>query len=85
MPTNGQLLMTIDVQQLLMTIDVRLLMTINGLTRSTPWLQPVMSSYATVSGIVVFAELMFAGWWIGRKKRTRGPSLPHSGRRSACS
>jgi membrane-associated phospholipid phosphatase len=68
MPTNGQLLMTIDVQQLLMTIDVRLLMTINGLARSTPWLQPVMSSYATISGIVVFAELMFAGWWIGRKK-----------------
>jgi hypothetical protein len=29
-------LRTIDVQQLLMTIDVRLLMTINGLTRSTP-------------------------------------------------
>jgi|SRR5882757_8853992 len=54
--------------QLLMTIDVKLLMTINGLARSTPWLQPVISSYATVSGIVVFAELMFVGWWIGRKR-----------------
>jgi hypothetical protein len=32
MPTNGQVLMTIDVQQLLMTIDVPLLMTINGRT-----------------------------------------------------
>jgi membrane-associated phospholipid phosphatase len=53
---------------LLMTLDIRLLMIINGMARSRPWLQPVMSSYATVSGIVVFAELMLAGWWVGRKK-----------------
>jgi membrane-associated phospholipid phosphatase len=53
---------------LLETLDVKLLMTINSLARSTPWLQPIMSSYATVLGIVVFAELMFAGWWVSRKK-----------------
>src|SRR5882757_5859343 len=57
-----------------MDTNLQLLLAINTWARSTPWLQPVMSSYAIVSGIVVFAELMFAGWWIGRKKRTRGPN-----------
>jgi membrane-associated phospholipid phosphatase len=51
-----------------MPINVQLLLAINALARSTPWLQPIMSSYAIVIGIVVFAELMFAGWWFARKR-----------------
>jgi membrane-associated phospholipid phosphatase len=51
-----------------MDMNLQLLLAINTWARSTPWLQPIMSSYATVSGIVIFAELMFAGWWVGRKR-----------------
>jgi len=49
-------------------INIQLLFTINALARSTPWLQPFMVVYATVGGLVVFAELMFIGWWIARKR-----------------
>ena len=51
-----------------MDLNLQLLLAINGLARSTPWLQPIMASYANVIGIVVFTELMFAGWWFGRKR-----------------
>lgn len=51
-----------------MDTNLQLLRAINALARSTPWLQPFMASYANVIGIVVFTELMFAGWWIGRKR-----------------
>ena len=51
-----------------MDANLQLLRVINALARSTPWLQPIMASYANVIGIVVFTELMFAGWWIGRKR-----------------
>jgi undecaprenyl-diphosphatase len=51
-----------------MDINLELLRAINALARSTPWLQPFVASYANVIGIVVFTELMFAGWWIGRKR-----------------
>jgi len=49
-------------------INIQLLFTINALARSTPWLQPFMVIYATVGGLVIFAELMFIGWWIARKR-----------------
>ncbi|WP_445185529.1 phosphatase PAP2 family protein [Pseudonocardia sp. Cha107L01] len=51
-----------------MPSNIQLLLTINALARSTPWLQTAMSSYATVAGFVVFAELMLAGWWFARQR-----------------
>jgi membrane-associated phospholipid phosphatase len=51
-----------------MPSNIQLLLTINALARSTPWLQPAMASYATVAGFVVFSELMLAGWWIARRR-----------------
>jgi undecaprenyl-diphosphatase len=49
-------------------INIQLLFTINALARSTPWLQPWMTLYATVGGLVLFVELMFIGWWIARRR-----------------
>jgi membrane-associated phospholipid phosphatase len=49
-------------------INIQLLFTINALARSTPWLQLWMAFYATAGGLVVFAELMFIGWWIARRR-----------------
>jgi undecaprenyl-diphosphatase len=49
-------------------INIKLLFTINALARSTPWLQPFMAVYATVGGLVVFAELMFIGGWVARRR-----------------
>jgi membrane-associated phospholipid phosphatase len=51
-----------------MPTNIQLLLTINALARSTPWLQPAMASYATVAGFVVFAELILAGWWVARRR-----------------
>jgi membrane-associated phospholipid phosphatase len=49
-------------------VNVELLLTINALARSTPWLQPLMAAYATEGGLVVFAGLMLAGWWLARRR-----------------
>jgi len=49
-------------------INIQLLFAINALARSTPWLQPWMALYATVGGLVLFAELMLIGWWIARRR-----------------
>ena len=51
-----------------MAVDIQLLFAINALARSTPWLQPLMQFYATAGGFVVFAELMFMGWWLARSR-----------------
>jgi membrane-associated phospholipid phosphatase len=51
-----------------MTVNIQLLLAINALARSTPWLQPLMQFYATAGGFVVFAELMLAGWWLARRR-----------------
>ena len=51
-----------------MNINIQLLFAINALARSTPWLQPWMALYATVGGLVLFAELMLIGWWIARRR-----------------
>jgi membrane-associated phospholipid phosphatase len=48
-------------------INIQLLLTINALARSTPWLQPLMAAYATEGGLMVFAGLMFAGWSTARR------------------
>lgn len=47
--------------------DTALFLDINGFARATPWLRPVMSAYAAY-GIVLFAVLMLAGWWIARQR-----------------
>jgi membrane-associated phospholipid phosphatase len=39
---------------------------INEFARDTPWLHPLMIGYAD-DGIVVFAALLLAGWWIARR------------------
>jgi membrane-associated phospholipid phosphatase len=51
-----------------MNINIQLLLAINAFARSTPWLQPLMLFYATVGSFVVFAVLMFVGWWIARRR-----------------
>ena len=48
-----------------MTADTSLFLSINDFARSTPLLQPVVLAYADY-GIVLFAGLMLAGWWIAR-------------------
>jgi membrane-associated phospholipid phosphatase len=40
---------------------------INEFARDTPWLHPVVIGYADY-GIVVFAVLLAAGWWIARRR-----------------
>lgn len=42
------------------------LQTVNRFARSTPWLHGVIYDYATY-GIVLFAGLILAGWWIARR------------------
>ena len=39
---------------------------INGLARATPWLHGVITAYAGY-GVVVFALLLGAGWWVARR------------------
>ncbi|MDT7666574.1 MAG: hypothetical protein QOD04_6130 [Pseudonocardiales bacterium] len=50
-----------------MNFNIGLLMAVNKLARSTPWLHSVVLAYA-ICGLVVFAELMLAGWWIARRR-----------------
>ena len=40
---------------------------INEFARDTPWLHPIMIGYADY-GVVVFAVLLAAGWWIARRR-----------------
>jgi membrane-associated phospholipid phosphatase len=39
---------------------------VNALARATPWLHSVIAAYAAF-GVVVFAVLLIAGWWIARR------------------
>jgi undecaprenyl-diphosphatase len=50
--------------------DVWLFGQINDLAVATPWLQPVMIAYAR-DGLLVFAALMVAGWWVARRSGNR--------------
>lgn len=50
-----------------MNIDTRLFLTVNGFAQSTPWLNPVVLAYAGY-GIVLFAGLVVAGWWVARRR-----------------
>lgn len=43
------------------------LQTVNQFARSTPWLHGVIYAYASY-GIVLFAGLLSAGWWIARQR-----------------
>lgn len=54
-----------------MNLDTRIFYVIKGFARNTPWLQPVVAGYAN-NGILVFAALMIAGWWVARK--SSGPA-----------
>lgn len=49
-----------------MTFDTRIFYAINHFARDTPWLHPSVSGYATY-GLVLFAGLLLAGWWIARR------------------
>ena len=49
--------------------DRQWFLAINGFARHTGWLHPVMTAYADY-GIVVFAGLILAGWWIARRDGT---------------
>ncbi|WP_033288087.1 phosphatase PAP2 family protein [Amycolatopsis jejuensis] len=50
-----------------MNADTELFQTINDVAKSTPWLHPIVLAYATY-GLVVFAALMLAGWWLARRQ-----------------
>lgn len=54
------------------TIDHALFLDINDFARSTRWLQPLITAYATY-GIALFAVLMLLGWW--RARRSDDPSF----------
>jgi membrane-associated phospholipid phosphatase len=47
-------------------MNERLFMEINDFARTTPWLHAALSGYA-VYGVVLFAVLLLAGWWISRR------------------
>lgn len=49
-----------------MTLNTRIFYDINDFARAVPWLQPIVAAYAAY-GIVLFAVLLVAGWWIARK------------------
>lgn len=49
-----------------MNLDLRIFHAINDFARDTPWLHPLLASYAN-DGVLVFAALLLAGWWIARK------------------
>lgn len=46
--------------------DTRIFYYINDFARDTPWLHPVVSTYAN-DGVAVFAVFLLAGWWIARR------------------
>lgn len=49
------------------TLDQQSFLRINDFARSTGWLHPVISAWATY-GIAVFAVLMLLGWWRARRR-----------------
>ncbi|MGW4124839.1 hypothetical protein [Nocardia sp. NPDC004711] len=49
-----------------MSVDTRIFYDINDFARDTPWLHPIVSGYAN-DGVVLFAVLLLAGWWIARR------------------
>lgn len=49
-----------------MNLDTRIFCAINGFARDTPWLHPLLTWLAD-DGLVLFAVLLLAGWWIARK------------------
>jgi undecaprenyl-diphosphatase len=49
-----------------MDADTSLFLSVNDFARSTPWLHGPLVLYAGY-GLVVFAGLLVAGWWIARK------------------
>jgi undecaprenyl-diphosphatase len=55
-----------------MRLDTRIFLDINDFARDTPWLQPIVSGYAGY-GLVLFAALLVAGWWIARRDPNPAP------------
>ncbi|WP_319460685.1 phosphatase PAP2 family protein [Micromonospora sp. RTP1Z1] len=53
-------------------MNERLFMEINDFARATPWLHTALSGYAAY-GVVLFAVMLLAGWWIARR---RGSGMP---------
>ncbi|MGC3862271.1 phosphatase PAP2 family protein [Micromonospora chersina] len=51
----------------------RLFLEINDLARATPWLHAPMAGYAKY-GVVLFAVLLLAGWWVARRAGDRMPA-----------
>ena len=49
-----------------MDLGTRIFYAINHFARDTPWLHSTVAGYAGY-GIVLFAALMVAGWWIARQ------------------
>ncbi|WP_405133075.1 phosphatase PAP2 family protein [Nocardia sp. NBC_01388] len=48
-------------------MGTRIFLDVNEFARDTPWLHPIMSGYASY-GVVLFAILLLAGWWIARER-----------------
>jgi len=48
-------------------VDVGLMEAVNRFARNTSWLHAPMKAYASY-GIVLFAALLLAGWWISRPR-----------------
>ena len=49
-----------------MNLNTSLFLSVNDFARSTPWLQGPSTLFAGY-GLVVFAGLLLAGWWIARR------------------
>jgi len=50
-------------------VNTRLFELVNQFARSTAWLHPLAAGYARF-GVVLFAGLLLAGWWIARRGGT---------------
>jgi membrane-associated phospholipid phosphatase len=50
-------------------VNDRLFGQVNDFARATPWLHGAMVGYASY-GVVLFAVLLLAGWWIARRRGT---------------
>jgi undecaprenyl-diphosphatase len=48
-------------------MDDRIFQAVNGFARATPWLHGALRGYANY-GVVVFAVLLAAGWWVARQR-----------------
>jgi membrane-associated phospholipid phosphatase len=46
-----------------------LFLDVNSFARHTPWLHHIMTGYAGY-GVVLFAGLLLAGWWVARRRGT---------------